>query len=285
MIVFAALVLALASPSPTPAPRHAPAAHARTHAPRAATPNPLARVLATPAPAATGNPFTLEPLPPTPLPVIGTTRSRALCTAMRRAVAPAVVAAMKTDATYGDFRKQLYDYTVYGTETSRDLKLMQMDQKVQSVVKTIDDLETALQSHAFDAPPNATAKDAETLAAMRRSMQAVLSSQKVQLDAMSGFVETERMTRFGRLSESETALKTATQPEQIRPNPQPGVTTEPTSRAFLNDSSQMIKIPPGKISLDTARKLDNDLSDLAAVTSKREDAATAVIVPATNLCK
>jgi hypothetical protein len=254
VLVLAALVLVLATPVPKP------------------TPQPT-------------NPFTLDPIPATPLPVIGTTRSRALCTAFRRAIGPAVKAAMDTDKTYSDFRTRLYDYTVYGTETSRDLKLMQMDHQVQGIVKSVDDLETALNSHNFDAPPNAAPKDAEALTAIRKSLRSVLDSQKVQLDAMSGFVETERMSRFGKLNETEANMQSATNPNTVSRLPQAGPTDQPTSHAFLQDSSVMLRIPPGKISLDTAHKLDRDLADLAAVTSKREDAATKVIVPATQLCK
>lgn len=258
MLAFAALLLALATPVPKPSPQPT-------------------------------NPFNLNPIPAptsTALPIIGTTRSRALCSSMRKVVAPAVLAAMTSDKTYEGFRKSLYDYTVNATETSRDLKLMQMDRTVQSMVKSVDDLETALNSHGFDAPPNATAKDAETMATMRKTLRGVLDSQKVQLDAMSGFVETERMSRFGRLNETESALQRATGPDtgasmgQVSPNatPNPGY-------AFLKDSSVIFKTPRGKISLDDAHNLDRDLGDLAAVTAKREDAATKVIVPATQLCK
>ena len=131
MLFLAVVLVALATPPPTPAP----------------TPT---------------NPFNLNPIPAaSSLPIIGTTRSRALCSAIRRAVAPAVVAAMTNDKTYDGFRKTLWDYTVQGTETSRDLKLMQMDHTVQGMVKTVDELETALASPAFVAPPNAAPKDAQ----------------------------------------------------------------------------------------------------------------------------
>ncbi len=255
MLVLAALVIALATPPPAPAP-------------------------------APTNPFNLNPIPAgSALPIIGTTRSRALCSAMRRVVAPAVLAAMKNDKTYDGFRKRLWDYTVNGTETSRDLKLMQMDHTVQLMVKSVDDLETALNSHTFDSPPNAAPKDTQALSAMRQTLRGVLESQKVQLDVMSGFVETERMSRFGRLSESEANLARSTGPDQSTPNRPSVAATDAPSYAFLHDSSNVFKNPPGKISLDQAHNLDRDLSDLAAVTSKREDNASKIIIPATQLCK
>jgi hypothetical protein len=256
VLVLAALLVALATPPPAPAP-------------------------------APTNPFNLNPVPASSaLPIIGTTRSRALCSAMRRVVAPAVVAAMTNDKTYDGFRKSLWDYTVNGTETSRDLKLMRMDRTVQSMVKTVDDLETALNSHSFDSPAGAATQDAQALASMRQSLRGVLDAQKVQLDVMSGFVETERMSRFGRLSESEASLARATGPDQgnsgSRPNP---LASESPNFAFLRDSSQVFKAPTGKISLDDAHNLDRDLGDIAALTAKREDVASKVIIPATQLCK
>jgi hypothetical protein len=134
----------------------------------------------------------------------------------------------------------LWDYTVQGTETSRDLKLMQMDHTVQGMVKTVDELETALASPAFVAPPNAAPKDAQALAAMRQTLRGVLDAQKVQLDAMSGFVETERMSRFGKMSESEANLARSNGQETLTGNPlQPNPnSTEAPNFAFLRDSSQ-----------------------------------------------
>jgi hypothetical protein len=255
VLVLAALFIALATPPPTPAP-------------------------------APTNPFNLNPIPASSaLPIIGTTRSRALCSAMRRVVAPAVLAAMKNDKTYDGFRKNLWDYTVNGTEASRDLKLMQMDRTVQSMVKSVDDLETALNSHGFDSPPNAAQKDAQALDTMRQTLRGVLESQKVQLDVMSGFVETERMSRFGKMSESEASLARATGPDQGTLNHPSATATDAPSYAFLRDSSNVFKNPTSKISLDVAHSLDRDLGDLAAVTSKREDNASKVIIPATQLCK
>jgi hypothetical protein len=256
VLLLAAVLVALATPPPTPAP-------------------------------APTNPFNLNPIPAaSSLPIIGTTHSRALCSAIRRAVTPAVVAAMANDKTYAGFRKNLWDYTVYGTETTRDFKLMQMDHSVQTMVKTVDDLETALNSHSFDSPPNASAKDTQALVDMRKTLRSVLEAQKVQLDAMSGFVETERMSRFGKLSESEANMAGATNPNDSPRTPyQAGLPTQSPNRAFLQDSSAYFKIPAGKLSLDDAHKLDRDLGDIAAFTAKREAAATKAIVPATELCK
>jgi hypothetical protein len=246
--------------------------------------------LATPAPApkpAPTNPFNLEPVPVrSQLPSIGSTRSRPICTAIRIAVAPAVKLAMQNDQTFAGFKTTLYDYTVKETEGAKDLRLMQMDRTVQTMVKSIDELEKAIGSPGLDIPRTATPNDSDTLLKLRRSLRGIVEAQKVQLDAMSGFVETERMGRFGRQSETESQMSRATGPD-VGTNPLvPGSqATQPPSSGFLRDSSMVFTRPPGHIALDDARLLNKDLSELQAFTGKREDAASAVIIPAANRCK
>ena len=222
-------------------------------------------------------------------PVIGTTRTRALCQAIRKVVAPAVLAAMTSDKTYATFRKSLYDYTVNGSDTSRDFMLIRMDRSVDAMVKSTKELESELDSYNFTTPANTGQRDAEALAKVRESLRGVLAAQKVELDAMSGFVETERMRTFGQLSESERSMQAAVGPPTSAPNV-PGQSfgpsnTDDSSYGFLHDSNNVFKLPVSKISLDQAHFLDRDLGDLAAFTSKREDVASKAIIPATNLCK
>jgi hypothetical protein len=257
VLALAAVLLALATPSPEPAPT---------------------------------NPFNLNPIPAgTPFPLIGTTRSRALCQAIRKVVAPAVVAAMTSDKTYAVFRKSLFDYTVNGNDSSRDFMLIRMDRSVDAMVKSTKELETQLDSYNFTSPANTGQRDAEALAKVRESLRGVLAAQKVELDAMSGFVETERMRTFGQLSETEKNMQAAVGPPTSAPN-MPGQSYGPSnaddsSYGFLHDSNNVFKLPVSKISLDQAHFLDRDLGDLAAFTAKREDVASKAIIPATNFCK
>lgn len=256
MLVLSVLLLALATPAPVPKP-------------------------------APTNPFNLEPVPVrSQLPSIGSTRSRPLCTAIRTAVAPAVKVAMQNDHTFAGFKTALYDYTVKDTEGAKDLHLMQMDRTVQNMVKSIDELEKAIGSPGLDIPRTATPNDAQILLKLRGSLRGILDAQKVELDAMSGFVETERMGRFGRQSEGESQISRATGPDIGSGVVVPGSqATQPPSSGFLRDSSMVFKRPPGRIALDDARLLDKDLSELQAFTGKREDAASAVIIPTANRCK
>jgi hypothetical protein len=258
VLVLAALVLALASPAP----------------------NPTAT-----------NPFTLDPIPAgTPLPLIGTTRTRALCSAMHRVIAPAVAAAMGSDKTYAGFRTSLRDYLITATTSSRDLKITVMDRTVLSMVKSVDKLETTLNSGDWEPPANAAAGDKAALANIHQSLAGVLAAQKVQLDAMSGWLETERARTFGQLSETENNLRNSTGIASSPPLPiiadpmAPDLQTNDTSYAFKHDSSTFFQGKPTS-SLAMANNLDRDLGDLGRYTAQREAVAAKIIIPATNLCK
>jgi hypothetical protein len=231
------------------------------------------------------NPFNLDPIPQaTTLPLIGTTRSKPVCTAIRRAIAPAVAAALKNDRTYGGLRKRIFDYVVKDSNEARDLHLMQMDREVDQMVKNIDTLTEALKSSALDVPPAAKPEDAKMLRDLRSTLTGVLVAQKVQLNAMSGFVETERMRRFGQLSESELNMQRSNMPATVGRN---GVMeTPPPVSGFLRDTKTAFD-PQHKVvsSLNDAHLLDRDLGDIAAFTAKHEDAASKAIIPAANSCK
>lgn len=256
--VLGALLIGLASPAPVPKP----------------TPT---------------NPFNLNPIPlpsgtPPSLPVIGTTRARPVCTAIRRAVAPAVAAALKNDHTFGGLRKNIFDYVVKDSEEARDLHLMQMDRQVDAMVKNVNTLEDALKSSVFDIPGTAKPEDAKMLRDLKGTLAGVLSAQKVQLDAMSGFVETERMRRFGKLNETEENMQRANGPTVTGPG---GVLQTPTPiSGFLRDTQTAFNPQHRTVSgLNDAHLLDRDLGDISAQTSRFEDAASRVIIPAANSCK
>jgi hypothetical protein len=236
----------------------APVVIAVAPAPAAKTPAPAPKPTPT-------NPFNLNPvpLPSTSLPIIGTTRSKPVCTAIRRAVAPAVAAAMKNDQSYGVLRKTIFDYVVKDSEPARDLHLMQMDRTVDTMVKNIDAIEAALKSPALDIPGTAKPEDAKMLRDLRRTLGGVLAAQKTQLNAMSGFVETERMRRFGELNEGEKNLQNAVAPNIAnQPSPMP-------VSGFLHDAQETFnpkhRTPNG---LADGHLLDRDLGDISAVTSR-----------------
>jgi hypothetical protein len=245
-------------------------------------------VSATPVPApqpAPTNPFNLQPIPaPSRLPVIGGTRAKAVCSAIRAAVAPAVQAAMNNDRTFGALRAKIFDYVVKDSEPARDLHLTQMDRTVDDMVKYVDTLNDAAKSPALDVTSTTKPEDAKTLRALRASIQALATAEHTQLDAMSGFVETERMRRFGQLSESEQNMVNASAPNVAAPGG--GLLTPPPVSPFLRDSKTAL-LPEHQTvrTLADAHRLDRDLGDIASFTERMEQAATKVIVPAANSCK
>ncbi|HZO94126.1 MAG TPA: hypothetical protein VFB22_10145 [Candidatus Baltobacteraceae bacterium] len=245
----------------------------------------LATATPTPKPQPT-NPFTLDPLPatPYPLPVIGTTRAKPLCTALRRAVAPALQAAMKNDVTYKVLRGRVFDYVAKDTETQRDMHLMQMDHTVDELVKSTNQLEDALKNPALDPPANAKPEDVKAMHDLKSTLSNVLAAQKVQLNAMSGFVETERMRSMGKMSEIDQQMINVTTPNMMVNGV---MTTAPPISGFLRDDSHINVLPEHETpkSLHDAHLLDDDLRDIATFTQHTEEAATRVIVPAAERCK
>jgi hypothetical protein len=197
---------------------------------------------------------------------------------------------MKNDQLFSGFKTGLYDYTVKETESTRDLRLMQMDHGVQDMVKSVDVLEKAVNSPALDVPATATPDDAATLRKTRTALQGILNAQKTQLDVMSGFVETERMSRFGQMNETERAMANATSPNsgtsQSSFTQDSQQSQSPGMSGFLRDYNSLYKknLSAGSMSLTTARLLDRDLSDIQAFTAKRENAAAVLIVPAARNC-
>jgi hypothetical protein len=254
----------------------------------AATPAPKPKkpaVKTTPAPAPAAeptNPFNLTPIaPPTPsLPVIGGTRARPVCTAIRRSVAPAVQAAMKNDETYGVVRKRIFDYIVKDSDAAKDLHLTQMDRQVDAILANIKQIEEALKT--LDIPANTRPEDAKMLRDMKVSLTGVLAAQKTEMSILSGFVETERMRRFGKLSEGEENLQKA-----IAPTVRGGLATPYPVSGFLRQSGPvfdpMQNVTPN--GLADGHLVDNDLGDLAAFTGRLEDQASKAIVTAANSCK
>jgi hypothetical protein len=251
----------------------------------------LALALATPAPApnpAPTNPFNLIPISPPPqLPVIGTTRSKPVCTAIRRAVAPAIAAAMRNDRTYSTLRSRIFDYVVKDSDEQRDMHLMQMDRTVDTMVKDVDALKDAVKSSALDAQANTKPDDAKLLHDLRQTLAGMLVAEKEQLDVMSGFVETERMRRFGQLNESEQQMQNSNGSNVLQQGTGQLGTPAPVGPFLHDDPVQEMFNPkhPAPNGLHSGRLLDHDLGDISAMTGKYEDAATKVIIAAANSCK
>jgi hypothetical protein len=241
----------------------------------------LILALASPSPLPTAtNPFNLDPLPrPSALPIIGTTRTKPVCTAIRKAVKPALQSAMQNDAVYGGMRKKIYDYVLRDSDQVRDLRIVQMDSQVQTLVKSTDALEAALKDPSLVPAANARPQDAKSLRDLHESLGGVLAAQKVQLDVLSGFVETERARRFGTLDESQRGMQQSTG-QANGPTPAP-------ITGFLRDKDDVFASlqHPVATGMAGAMRLDRDLGDISAETTRRETVATRVIIAAAATCQ
>jgi len=236
----------------------------------------------TPAPAPTNPfPFTLGPLPnAASVPIIGTTRSRPVCTAIRLAVKPALEAAMKNDTIYSAMRKTIFDYVVRDNDAARDLRIVQMDKQIADLVRSTSALDDATKSISFRPAPSTRTEDAKTLRELQGTLAGVLDAQRVQLDALSGFVETERARLFGRSDESVQQSQRAT-----APTGQTGSTPSPVT-GFLADSQHtLVSQHPTPVGLSGAHMLDRDLDDISVATTKREQSATRAIIAAAGQCR
>jgi hypothetical protein len=258
MLMLSVLLVALASPVPKPEPT---------------------------------NPFTVDTTPAQPLQHIGSTRSRPLCTALRQVVAPTLKIAMKNDASTTELRVAMYDFMVSATDISADMKIMRMDREVQTLHDSISTLQDALNAPAWNLGTSPSPDDTKSVAQMRQSMLGTLESQKVQLQAMSGLVDTERQIRLGTATEDERMMRKATSgdqsvigangtPQQADLNSLPTVNNE----AFKRDTANVLSTPVGHIAVSDAQKLDADLKMLAARTDAREKEASALIVTAAKSC-
>jgi hypothetical protein len=153
------------------------------------------------------------------------------------------------------------------------------------MVKNVDTLEQAIKSPALDIPPTAKPEDAKMLRDLRSTLSNVLVAQKLQLNTMSGFVETERMRRFGQLSESELNMQRSNGPTIAQPGGGPLQTPTPVSPFLRDNNNQFNPTHPEPKGLNDGHLLDRDLGDISAFTTKYEDAAAKVIIPAANSCK
>jgi len=238
------------------------------------------------------NPFTVDMTPATPLPHIGSTRARPICTALRQAVAPALKVAMQNDATSTTLRVAAYDFMVSATDVSADMKIMRMDRQVQSLHDSVNTLQDALNAPAWNLGPNPNPDDAKRLNDVRQAMLGTLEAQKVQLQAMSGFVDTERQVRFGTATEDERMMRKATSggesvmgsngtPQQADLNSLPTVANE----AFKKDAANVLMTPVGHIAVSDAQKLDADLKMLAGWTDAREKVASRLVIGTSQSCQ
>lgn len=212
--------------------------------------------------------------------MIGTTRSRSVCSAIRDGVKPALDAATTNDMIYTSMRKSVFNYVARDSEEARDLRIVQMDRQIADLVKSTKALEEATNSYTFKPAPSTSADETTLMKRLQGSLKGILSAQKIQLDAMSGFVETERSRRFGKLDEAQQQIAGS-----LSPTNKVGSSPSPVT-GFLADSQHTLVSPHSTpVGLQGANLLDRDLGDIQNVTARREAIATKAIIDAAALCR
>ncbi len=200
----------------------------------------------------------------------------------------AINAARDNDVVYQEMRKKINDYVVRDSDTARDLRLVQMDSRVDDLVKSTNALDEALKDPTFTPPYNTSPSDAIAIRNAKTSLAGVLIAQKIQLDVLSGFVSTERDRRYGTLDESQRQMAGTVGPTkaELDEYSSKGFATPQPMNGFLNDEHDVFAQlkHPAPEGLIGAQRLDRDFGDIATYTAAREAVATKEITQAANLC-
>jgi hypothetical protein len=167
------------------------------------------------------------PPPPTPAPApvlqeIGRVRSRTpLCATLRDAVAPSILALLKTDAVFSAGHQTFLTMGKHELERSRtqlEFDRIQLDREVVAAVRNMQAVEALLgDSKRF--PKVAATDDERRALAIKAQLQKIAKAQNDALNVISGTLETDRLGQMQH--ERPTKIDAAIGPEGGHTN-QPG---------------------------------------------------------------
>jgi hypothetical protein len=126
-------------------------------------------------------------VPPSPLPVIGTTKTTLICTVLREHLAPAVLAVMHNDELIASSKVQYREMGLSGPR--QDLDLVAMARNVQAMVNNLSIFRKQLDNEA-SFPTNPKTDDERSLVSVRSQLQEVVADQTRELDTINGVLET-----------------------------------------------------------------------------------------------
>lgn len=237
----------------------------------------IAAMTPVPEPTAT-NPFTLTPASPRPqLETIGRTRSRALCTGLRRSIVPAIGVAKKNAVSFTDARAIIYKYTVQNEGLGKDYQLFRLDQKTLVTMQSnLDVFDRFLADPALVPQASVNPDDQKLIAELKRRTKLLRDVQNAQINVLSGFLETERYTRFRKQAELEGEASHALGTDAL-----PGATGD---QKIINDYYNYAHDPRGSNQLANARAIDDDLGSVAAVAKKSADSVETLATDALRAC-
>ncbi len=235
---------------------------------------------ATPSPEPT-NPFTLTPSSPNPaaLPVIGRTRSRTLCTALRRSVLPAIDVATKNDVQFAGARQSFYKYYIQNNEgPGKDFILFKLDQTtIATMQKNLRSYDGLLSDPALVVQGYSNPDDAHLLEDLKKKAQVLRAAQDLEINLLNGLMETERMNRYQTPSELEQKMKVAVGTDQLEQ---------------ANGDQKVIEQYYGEFhgvtglgQMATAKAIDTDLGTLETIHLRAAGALAQAVSSAQQLCR
>ncbi len=167
-------------------------------------------------------------VPPSPAPSpgvlleIGRVRSRTpLCSTLRDAVAPSILALLNSDAVFSAGNKTFVTMGKHELERSRgqlELDRLQLDRQVVAVVKNLQAVD-ALLNDTTRFPKVATTDDERRALAIKAQLLKIAKAQNEALNVISGTLETDRLGQMQH--ERPTKIEAAIGPENGHSN-QPG---------------------------------------------------------------
>ena len=211
----------------------------------------------------------------TTLPDIGRTRTRPLCTTLRDIVAPAIVTAQHADVQFSEARPVLFDYLA-GDAASAGMRLRKIERAVIEMARDVVKLKALVADPRLAGETDDTATgETKARADLRASLRVIYESELRQLNALNGFVETDRRLTLSARDEDSMMMQAAFDGM----TPPPAIPTSPSQANYLGH-------PPHYANkLSQAHEVDRWMGRVVTLTTTREEAASKVIVAVAALCR
>ncbi len=131
---------------------------------------------------------------PTPLKTITHVRAQRLCIGLKRAVYPAVGRVLQDDQLIAQSRPFFRDYvkqSASGNHSGVDLDVARLERYITPLVQNTKDAESYLNDSVFPRVP-ASSGDRDLLA-IRHELQEAIAQQKLALNLIGGFTDTQQL--------------------------------------------------------------------------------------------
>jgi hypothetical protein len=212
---------------------------------------------------------------PSPLPEIGRTRSRSLCSTLHDVVAPAILRTKDADTEFASARNAIFD-SVAGSISGRAMTNRKIERSLQAMVQDLIALETLLRDRRLAAGTDSAAKGAEKAGQdVVIAMRMLYESQTRQLNLLNAFIETGRRLELSEDDENALLMKSALK----------GIVPPPQGSTVAGHETYLGGPPRYANQLSEAHDIDRWIGQIVTITDKREDMAGKVISAAAALCR